>query len=346
MTGSKLSIKFIASLLASATLFLTGLAAVHAQDARLIEAAQKEGAVIGYTSVDQEIAKAQMDLFNSKYKLKGSFFRGNTTVVMDRAMAEFRAGKVTYDVVYTSNEAMRFLKDQGLFAAYSSPLSKNFDKDVIDPFFGPRYRMVILGILYNRKLVKPEDAPKSYDDLLDPKWKGKLVSPDPSLDATATAWYSSLHFIMGSKQKAENWTSRFAEQKPALVASPRPAMAQIVSGEKPVGISYIHYVATQSDTGAPLDYVKGMPVYLGDGHYIALSAKAPRPNAAKLFIDYFLGQESMDLMAKEGYFVSQRGVYPPLPGAEQVLKGFLQMVPMNDSDYRQKKNEFKKIFQK
>jgi iron(III) transport system substrate-binding protein len=346
MTGSKLSIKFIACLLASAILFLPALISVHAEDARLIEAAQKEGAVIGYTSLDQEIAKAQMDLFNSKYKLKGSFFRGNTTVVMDRAMAEFRAGKVTYDVVYTSNEAMRFLKNQGLFAAYSSPLNKNFDKDVIDPFFGPRYRMVILGILYNRKLVKPEDAPKSYDDLLDPKWKGKLVSPDPSLDATATAWYSSLHFIMGSKQKAENWINRFAEQKPTLVASPRPAMAQIVSGEKPVGISYIHYVATQSDTGAPLDYVKGMPVYLGDGHYIALSTKAPHPNAAKLFIDYFLGQESMDLMAKEGYFVSQRGVYPPLPGAEQVLKGFLQMVPMTDSDYRQRKNEFKKIFQK
>lgn len=346
MTGNKLSTKFTIRLLASAMLVLAALVPVHAQDARLIEAAQKEGAVIGYTSVDQEIAKAQMDLFNSKYKLKGSFFRGNTTVVMDRAMAEFRAGKVTYDVVYTSNEAMRFLKDQGLFAAYSSPLNKNFDKDVIDPFFGPRYRMVILGILYNHKLIKPEDAPKSYDDLLDPKWKGKLVSPDPSLDATATAWYSSLHFIMGSKQKAENWTNRFAEQKPALVASPRPAMAQIVSGEKPVGISYIHYVATQSDTGAPLDYVKGMPAYLGDGHYIALSVKAPRPNAAKLFIDYFLGQESMDLMAKEGYFVSQRGVYPPLPGAEQVLKGFLQMVPMTDSDYRQKKNEFKKIFQK
>ena len=71
-----------------------------------------------------------------------------------------------------------------------------------------------------------------------------------------------------------------------------------------------------------------------------------RSNAAKLFIDYFLGQESMDLMAKEGYFVSQRGVYPPVPGAEQVLKGFLQMVSMTDNDYRQKKNEFKKIFDK
>lgn len=346
MTGKYIPTKFTATLLLCSIAFFAGLVTAHAQDARLIEAAQKEGAVIGYTSLDNDIAKAQMDLFNSKYKLKGSFFRGNTTVVMDRAMAEFRAGKVTYDVVYTSNEAMRFLKEQGLFASYASPLNKNFDKDVIDPFFGPRYRMVILGILYNRKLIKPEDAPKSYDDLLDPKWKGKLVSPDPSLDATATAWYSSLHSIMGSKQKADNWIKRFADQKPALVNSPRPAMTQIVSGEKPVGISYIHYVATQSDTGAPLDYVKGMPAYLGDGHYIALSAKAPRSNAAKLFIDYFLGQESMDLMAKEGYFVSQRGVYPPVPGAEQVLKGFLQMVSMTDNDYRQKKNEFKKIFDK
>ena len=334
------------SLLLCIPAFFCSFFTVHAQDARLIEAAQKEGAVIGYTSLDNDIAKAQMDVFNAKYKIKGSFFRGNTNVVTDRALAEFRAGKVTYDVVYTSNEAMHFIKEQGLFTSYASPLNKNFDKDVIDPFFGPRYRMVILGILYNRKLVRPEEAPKSYDDLLDPKWKGKLASPDPSLDATATAWYSSLHFLMGSKDKAENWIKRFADQKPSLVNSPRPAMTQIVSGEKPVGITYIPYDATQADTGAPLDYVKGMPAYLGDGHYIGLSSKAPRPNAAKLFIDFFLGQESMDLMAKEGYFVSQRGVYPPLQGADQVVKGFVQMVSMTENDYRQKKNDFKKIFQK
>ncbi len=346
MTGRSVSTALIAYFLLYSIVLSAGALTANAQDSRLIEGAQKEGSVVGYTSLDNDIAKAQMDLFNSKYKLKGSFFRGNTTVVMDRAMAEFRAGRVGYDVVYTSNEAMRFLKDQGLFTSYASPLNKNFDKDAVDSFLGPRYRMVILGIVYNRKLIKPEEAPKSYDDLLDPKWKGKLVSPDPSLDATSTSWFSSLQLIMGSKQKAENWISRFAEQKPALVASPRPAMTQIVSGEKPVGITYIHYVATQSDTGAPLDYVKGMPAYLGEGHYIALSAKAPHSNAAKLFIDYFLGQESMVLMAKEGYFVSQRGVYPPLPGAEQVLKGFVQMVSMTDNDYKQKKNEFKKIFSK
>ena len=318
----------------------------HAQEANLIEAAQKEGTVVGYTSMDTDITKAIMDAFATKYKIKGSFFRGNTNVVMDRALAEYRAGKVTYDLVFTSTEAMNFIKEHGLFTAYVSPSNKDFDRVVLDPFFGPRYRMVIIGILYNRKMIRPDEAPKSYDDLLDPRWKGKIVSPDPSLDATTTAWFSSLPLIMGSREKAENWIKRLVEQTPTLVSSLRPSMSQIASGEKPLGISYVHYVATQSDTGAPLDYVKGLPAYLGDGHYIALSSKAPHPNAAKLFIDFFLSRESMDIMAKMGYFVSRRGVYPSLLGAEQVVKGFVQMISMTEGELRQRKNDYKKAFQR
>jgi iron(III) transport system substrate-binding protein len=98
--------------------------------------------------------------------------------------------------------------------------------------------------------------------------------------------------------------------------------------------------------GAPLDYVKGLPAYLGDGNFIGLTTKAPHPNAAKLYIDYFLGQESMEIMAKVGEFVNRRGVYPPISGAEQVVGKFVQMIEMSADDYSRKKEEYRQTFRR
>jgi len=98
--------------------------------------------------------------------------------------------------------------------------------------------------------------------------------------------------------------------------------------------------------GAPMDYVKGLPVYLGDGNYIGLTSKAQHPNAAKLYIDYFLGQESSEIMANVGEFVNRRGILPPIAGADQVAAKFVQMISMTADDYSQKKEEYRKIFRR
>jgi iron(III) transport system substrate-binding protein len=315
-----------------------------AQDASLVQAAKKEGKLIAYTSMDNATLKAIMDLFEERYGIKGSFFRGNTTAVLDRALTEFRAGKVAHDVVITSASPMEFMKNQGLFSRYVSSANQYFDKSVIDPFFGPRYRSVIMGILYNPKLVKQEEAPKSYDDLLDPKWKGKITTSDPSRHTTATEWFASLHLILGSEEKAKAWIKRFATQEPVLVDNLRVSITRIGAGESLVAIGYLHHVFIYGKQGAPLEYVRGLSGYLGEGHYIAPSSKAPHSNAAKLFIDFFLGKESMDIMASQGEFVNREGIYPPLPGAEQVVKKFILAVPLSGQEYAKKMNEYKRIF--
>jgi len=114
----------------------------------------------------------------------------------------------------------------------------------------------------------------------------------------------------------------------------------------PLGVAYVKYVHLWSRKGAPMDYVKGLPVYLGDGNYIGLPAKAPHPNAAKLYIDYFLGQESSEIMANVGEFVNRSGIYPPIEGADHVAGKFVQVISMTADEYSKKKEEFRQIFRR
>src|ERR1043166_2755790 len=118
-----------------------------------------------------------------------------------------------------------------------------------------------------------------------------------------------------------------------------PVGERIASGEVPLGVAYVKYVQVWGGKGAPIDYVKRLPVYLGDGNYIAMTAKAPNPNAAKLFVDYFLGAESSAIMAGVGEFVNRQGIYPPISGADQIVSRFVQMNTMSADEYGRKKEE-------
>ena len=92
--------------------------------------------------------------------------------------------------------------------------------------------------------------------------------------------------------------------------------------------------------------MKGLPVYLGDGNYIGLPAIAPHPNAAKLYIDYFFGQESSEIMANVREFVNRSGIYPPIEGADHVAGKFVQVISMTADEYSKRKEEFRQIFRR
>lgn len=233
-----------------------------------------------------------------------------------------------------------FSKRAGIFAKYDSPSAKEFPRDAIDPLLGPRYRNVIIGVVYNTSLIKPADAPKSLQDLLKPENRGKLVMPDPTLHTTTAQWLASLYKVMG-KEQAHEFVDHLAASKPILVESFLPAARRVTSGETPIGITYVKYVYLYGKEGAPLDYMR-IPKMLGDGHYITLSNKAPHPDAAKAFIDFFLGDEGMEIMARLGEFVNRQGIYPPLPGAEKIQ--FVQMDSFNSKGFAQLKSEYAQMF--
>jgi len=318
-----------------------GVSTAAAQSASTIQAAKKEGGkVVAYGSLESDTAEAVKQAFEKATGLDMDYWRASATKVMDRALSEYRAGKPLFDVVLTNTAPMEILKDAGIFAKYDSPSAQEFPADVIDPVLGPRYRNVIIGVMYNTSLIKPADAPKSLEDLLKPEYRGKIVMPDPTQHTTTAQWLASLYKIIG-KERAQKFVDGLAATKPILVESLLPAARRVTSGETPIGITYVKYTYIFGKEGAPLDYVR-MPKMLGDGHYISLSNKAPHSNAGKAFIDFFLSDQSMNLMAKMGEFVNRKGIYPPLPGADKIQ--FVQMDDFNSKGFARLKKEYAQIF--
>ena len=320
--------------------FLLIPSSAFAQDAKLIEAAKKEGKAIAYGSLESDTMDDIMKAFRKKTGLDIEYWRASATKVMDRALSEARAGRPVADLIITNDNPLRLMQKQNFFQKYESPTWSDFPKEAIDPVLGPRYRNVIIGIVYNKSGVKTEDAPRSLEELVNPKYKGKLVMPDPTQHTTTTQWVTSLHKLMG-KEKAEKFIRDLAAMKPILVESLLPAGERVSTGETPIAVTYVKYVHIFGEKGAPLDYVRD-PKMLGDGHYIGLAAKAPHPNAGKAFIDYFLDNESMKIMASRGEFVNRKGVYPPLPGADKI--GFVEMEDLSTKEFAAKKKEYQQIF--
>jgi ABC-type Fe3+ transport system substrate-binding protein len=143
------------------------------------------------------------------------------------------------------------------------------------------------------------------------------------------------------KEKADRFVRDLAATKPLLVESLLPAAERVSSGETPIAITYIKFSYLFGLKGAPLDYVRSDKM-LGEGSYIMLASKPAHANAGKAFIDFFLDDESMKILAKNGEFVTRKGIHPPIPGAEQIK--FIEMTHFDQNGFTEKKKEYQKIF--
>jgi iron(III) transport system substrate-binding protein len=319
---------------------LFSAAPVYSQSASLVEAGKKEGKAVVYGSLESDSAETVFSAFRKKTGIQVDYWRASATKVMDRALSEYRAGKPLFDIILTNDNPMQIMFKEGLFAKYDSPSAKDFTKESIDPNLGPRYRNVVIGVLYNKSVIGAAEAPKSLDDLIKPQYRGKLVMPDPTQHTTTTQWVASLEKLMG-KEKADKYIRDLAAMKPVLVESLLPAAERVATGETPIAITYVKYAYIFGQRGAPLDYVR-LGKMMGDGHYLTLGNKAPHPNAGKSLIDYFLGPESMSMIAKLGEFVNRKGIYPPLPDADKIQ--FVEMYDLDRKQFAEKKKEYQQIF--
>ena len=311
-------------------------APAFSQSASLIAAGKKEGKTVVYGSLESDTAESAFNAFKKKTGIEVDYWRASATKVMDRAISEHRAGKPLADIILTNDAPMQIMVKEGLFAKYDSPSAKDFPKDAIDPNLGPRYRNVVIGVVYNKDVLKAADALKTLEDLVKPQYRGKIVMPDPTQHTTTTQWMASLDKLMG-KEKADKFIRDLAAQKPILVESLLPAAERVATGETPISISYVKYVYIYGQKGAPLDYVR-LGKFMGDGHYLTMTAKAPHPNASKTLIDYFLGSENMQILAKLGEFVNRKGIYPPLPDADKIQ--FVEMYDLDSKQFAEKKKEY------
>jgi iron(III) transport system substrate-binding protein len=315
---------------------------LYGQDSKLVEAAKKEGGkVVVYGSLENDTMDMIAAALKKKTGLETDYWREAANKVTDRVANESRAGRPLFDVVLTTKSTMQIIQKDGFLGKYDSPSARAFPKEVIDPNLGPSYRNTIIGIVYNTGIIKPADAPKSLEDLVKAQYKGKVVVPDASQHTTTAQWMASLHKVMGGREKADKFIRDLAATKPLLVPSLTPAGERITTGETPIGIAFLKNVVFYGKKGVPLDYVR-LGKFMGDGQSITLGAKPPHPNAGKAFIDFFLGEEGLRLMAGIGEFVTRKGIYPPLPDADKIE--MVEMDEMDQKGFGEKMAEYRKIF--
>ncbi|MBI2531274.1 MAG: extracellular solute-binding protein [Deltaproteobacteria bacterium] len=294
-----------------------------------IDAAKQEGKVIVYGAQVPQAMKSLHAAFEKKYGIKVDYWRGSSTQVSERALTEWRAGKPGFDVIEGNRGVQLIMRDEGLFQKYIPPSSEKFpakfkEKDgMITP-----WRALPISILYNTDLVKAADVPKTFDELLNPKWTGKLTMPDPTRHTTTAQFLWNLEKFKGDKWL--DFVKALAKQKPLLVESLAPVTTTIIKGEAPVGITYIKYVKQYK---GPVGYVL-MDKYLTDPNYMSLSAKTARPNAARLYLDFVCSADGQKAAADEGEFPMLPGIVPPIKDAEKVVPNMVFMDNPSEDEFK------------
>ena len=293
----------------AATLFACVLATrVLAQETTpsLLAAAAKEGKVVWYTAVDVKVAEAVAKVFRADYPgIQLDVERSGSERVFQRITQEFQAGIHNVDVV-NSSDASHFLlwKRQNLLARHVPPDVQRFaaqDKDPDGYYAVWRASMSVMG--YNTNLVKPEDAPKGYLDLLDPKWKGKLVKAHPSYSGTATTGNYAIVKALGWDY-LEKLSKQAVQQLQSTTAPPK----SIASGERAVmvdGNEYNMFIEIAAKSPVKIIYaVEGTPFISSP---TAVFAQAPHPNAARVFQNFLYTPKIQQLIVDIG---GQRSLHP------------------------------------
>jgi iron(III) transport system substrate-binding protein len=264
----------------------------------LIEAAKKEGEVMLYGAITINSSKAIGDAFEKKYGIKLRHWRGDATELINRSLAEARAGKPGFDATLGNEVVMTALDERKLFATFDPPAAKNYPREFLDADrrMTP-WRVLPYGINYNYQLLKAGEAPKSYEELLEPKWKGKFAIANPGIHVTTLQFVLNLEKLLGANwlKVVEGW----AKQEPRVGRSLADNIQPLTAGEVPVAIGYIK---DKFQYPGPIEYVR-MNRYLASLSFIAINRQAPHPNAARLFTDFFAGAEAQRIFGSYGEYV-------------------------------------------
>ncbi|HEV8640539.1 MAG TPA: extracellular solute-binding protein [Methylomirabilota bacterium] len=268
---------------------------VGAQDP-IVESARKEGRFTWYTSMNIDDSQPLLDAFRKKYPfIKPELWRGSSEKVLNKIQTETRAGKFFFDVVAVNAFEAGFIKANKLAQPYLPPSAKAYRKGFVDPegYWVDIYdNYFVLG--YNTKLVAKAEAPKSWDDLLDPKWKGKFA-----MDPEDHPWYLALQDAWG-REKAEKYGRALAGQTIQWRKGHTLIAQLLTAGEFPLGLVYAHRIEELKQKGAPVEWVTTTDPIPAELHPILIAAKAQNVNAAKLFVEFIASREGQAMIKAFG----------------------------------------------
>jgi iron(III) transport system substrate-binding protein len=323
-------------ILISCLALLSGRQTVWASDDLIVAGAKKEGEVSLYLSTNLTDANGMMQSFKQKYPFVNvGLFRADNEKLLSRILTEASAGKFTADVILISSFEVRVLMQKKLLQKYLSPESRFYSEGFTDKdgYWTSVYSIPRV-MSYNTKLVQPNAAPKTYEDLLQPKWKNNV-----GLSDSAVLWYAGFLKFYGDERGRE-YMKKLSVQKPAFRDSETVISQLLAAGEFPLGLTYSHQVVSLKKKGAPVDWIRTMQPIVTGLKPISLSSKAVHPNAGKLFIDFVLSKEGQELIRS----------FNRLPGRADVpseLKEGVQLYPADPrwgDSYGKYVEEFREIF--
>lgn len=328
-------IKFIAI-----GIFVSLLANVAwAQDRDAIIAKAKEEKVfVYYSTTDIRDGTAMVHAFQKKYPfIEPKLLRLGSTQVVVKVLQEHRGGVHLFDVISATSFQFYEILKEGLFQKYESPERRAFAEDFKDKegvWVSAYHNASVMA--YNTNLLKTQDLPKSYDDLLDPKWKGKML-----MDSRETEWYASMLQILG-REKGQRLMRGLAKQDLSFRPGRTLITQVLASGEAPLAVNdYDHLVQSAKKRGAPVESLPITPV-VSRVTPIALGRYAPHPNVGKLFIDFSLSEEGQKILRGFGRSSARSGIEPD-DLQRKGIKLYVSDISLA-KDYARYDKEFKEIF--
>ncbi|HET7197065.1 MAG TPA: extracellular solute-binding protein [Burkholderiales bacterium] len=276
--------------------------------ARLVAGAKQEGRVVLYSTMTVHDGKAFADAFERRYGVKVEHWRGSAEKIVQRGVLEARAGADGADVFETSSHRMEALRREGLLGEFFTPAFAELSPAALPSghrrYVADRFAFFVLG--YNTKLVKPGELPSRYEDLLEPRWRGRLA-----VESTDVLWFAALARAMGG-EKGIAYFRRLAAMKPQVRSGHILAAQLVAAGEIPLLVdAYNNNMETLKKAGAPVDWKPLAPAF-GQASAIGVASHSRRPHAALLFTEFVLSREGQELLKRLNRVPASLAVDTPL----------------------------------
>lgn len=296
---------------------LMAFAPAHAADDALIAAAKEEGEVVWYsTLIIDQLVRPVATAFEEQYGIPVRFSRTPAGDLALKVQNEMRANNVQGDV-FDANAAFFQVLPLDNLVSYTPDSAADYTDDLRDPegrYYAVNVFTMTTGV--NTETVSEADRPKTYEDLLDPKWKGRMAWTTDLTPNGPPGFIGNILMSMG-EEKGMEYLRELAKQDIAKVpASQRVVLDQVIAGEYAIGLMiFNHHTVISSAKGAPVDWLKLEPL-VATGNYAGILKGSPHPNAAKLFLDYLLSEKGQMVFQEANYLPAS----PKVPAKVKELK--------------------------
>lgn len=268
------------------------------REKRLVEGARKEGELMFYASIPVADIAVLTDTFTKKYGIKVKAWRGDSEAMLQRVLNEAKARRYEVGIMAAASSALEPLSREKLLTEVKSPFLADLIPESIAP--NREWASVYLNTFvqaYNTNLVSKDDLPKTYRDLLHPRWKGKLA-----VEAEDYDWFAQVVLGLGEAQGLKLFRDIVATNGISLRRGHSVMNNMVAAGEIPLALSAYGFLAEQAKLkGAPIDWFV-IPPLLARPTAAGMSRYAPQPHAAVLFYDFLIGPAQPILASRQ--FVS------------------------------------------